>query len=123
MAGKEFEAFGMEYRTPSLIVRALYGMTSSGAAFRDFCAEQLDKMNFYSTTGDPIVCIRTCVDGHGDAFHEHILVYVDNVKSISFDPESSINQLKDYVFTLKGGKTAEPESYVGAELAYTRIAI
>jgi hypothetical protein len=122
-AGREFEAFGIQHNTPLLIVRALYGLKSSGAAFRAFCAEQLDKMNYHSTTGDPDVWIRPCVDSHGNEFYEYMLVYVDDVMSISFDPEASINQLKDHGFTLKGGKAIEPESYVGAELAFKRLTI
>jgi hypothetical protein len=122
-AGHEFSSFSIEYGTPLLIVRALCGLKSSGAAFRAFCAEQLDKMNFHSSTGDPDVWIRPCVDGHGNEFYEYMLVYVDDVMSVSFDPEASINQLKDYGFTLKGGKAVEPESYVGAELAHKRLVI
>jgi hypothetical protein len=60
-AGQEFEAFGIEYGTTLLIVQALYGLKLSGAAFRTFCAEQLDKMNFHSTTGDQYYCTKCSI--------------------------------------------------------------
>jgi hypothetical protein len=52
-----------------------------------------------------------------------MLVYVDDVMSISFQPDASINQLKEHGFTLKGGKATVPETYVGAELAFKRLDI
>ena len=122
-AGSEFESFGIQKGTPLLIVRALYGLKSSGAAFRAFCAEHLDKMNYHSTTGDPDVWIRPCTDGHGNEFYEYMLVYVDDIMSVSFDPDKAINQFKDYGFTLKGGSASVPESYVGTELNYKRLQI
>jgi hypothetical protein len=107
--------------TPLIIVRALYGLKSSGASFRAFCAEHLDAMNYHSTTGDPDVWIRPCTDGHGNEFYEYMLVYVDDIMSISFDPDKAINQFKDQGFTLKGGVALIPESYVGTELSYKRL--
>jgi Reverse transcriptase (RNA-dependent DNA polymerase) len=122
-AAWEFKAFGIEYGTTLLIVWALYGQKMSGDAFRAFCLEQLDKMNFHSTTGDPDVWIRPCVDGNRDEFLEYLLVYVDDVMSISFDPEVSIYQLKNHGFALKGGKASVPESYVSAKMAHKQLAI
>ena len=122
-AGREFESFGIAKGTALLLVRALYGLKSSGAAFRSFCAEQLDRMNFHSTTGDPDVWIRPIVDDHGNEFYEYMLVYVDDIMCISFQPDRSINQLTEHGFTLKGGKASKPDTYVGVELEHKRLNI
>ena len=122
-AGREFESFGIAKGTALLLVRALYGLKSSGAAFRSFCAEQLDRMNFHSTTGDPDVWIRPIVDDHGNEFYEYMLVYVDDIMCISFQPDRSINQLTEHGSTLKGGKASKPDTYVGVELEHKRLNI
>ena len=121
-AGPEFEPFGIPKGTPMLLVRALYGLKSSGAAFRAFCAEQLDKMNFHSSTGDPDVWMRPTISDSGEEFYEYMLVYVDDIMSISFDPQASIMQFTEHGFTLKGGQASVPENYVGTELAFKHLA-
>jgi hypothetical protein len=44
-----------------------------------------------------------------------MLLYVDDIMSISFDPDKAINQFKE------GGVALIPESYVGTELSYKQL--
>ena len=47
--------FGMDAGKPFKIVKALYGLKSSGAAFRSHLAEKLDDIGFKSSIADPDV--------------------------------------------------------------------
>ena len=55
IAGKEFGSENIGKRV--LIVRALYGLRSSGAAFRSHLADSLHNMGFKPSMGDPDVCL------------------------------------------------------------------
>ena len=70
--GKEFGSLeGQVF----IIVKALYGLKSSGAAFRAHLAEQLDSINFKSGIADPDVWLRPAVKTDGEHYYEYILVY------------------------------------------------
>lgn len=53
-AGPEF---GSNEGKPLIVMKALYGLKSSGAAFRAYLAETLDDIGFKSTMADPDVWI------------------------------------------------------------------
>ena len=48
------EEFGSDIGKPFRVVKALYGIKSSGAAFREFLAERLDNIGFKSSIADPL---------------------------------------------------------------------
>ena len=112
-AGPEF---GSECGQMMLVKKALYGLKSSGAAFRAHLAETLDKMGYRPTYADPDVWLRAAVKPDGFEYYEYILCYVDDVLCISGDPMKSMQQIK-LDFTLKDDKIAKPEVYLGATLA------
>ena len=68
----------------------LYGLKSSGAAFREFLAEQLDKMGFKSSIADPDVWIRPATKIDDEQYYDFILLYVDDMFAISQDLVSAI---------------------------------
>ena len=62
------------------LVRALYGLKSSGAAWRAmFSTFITEKLGFKSTRIDPDVYIRRNNKDSGEAYYEMLLVYVDDV--------------------------------------------
>ena len=67
------------------MVKALYGIKSSGAVFRVFLSEQLDDMGFKSSNTEPEVWMREATKSDGEDYYEYILVYVDNLLVISLD--------------------------------------
>lgn len=75
IAGPEFGR-DREGRTV-LITRALYGLRSSGARFRDNLASALRKVGFVSCKADPDVWIRPAVKKDGSHYYEYALYYVD----------------------------------------------
>ena len=98
-----------------IIVRALYGLKSSGAAFRAFLAERLDEMNFRSTNVDPDVWLRPSVKHDGEKYYEYVLVYVDDILTISHKPKEVMLEVGEK-FKFKKGDISPPEIYLGGRL-------
>ena len=111
-AGREFG----DMQDQILIVeKALYGLKSSGAAFRAFLAETLDRMGFTSTEADPDVWIRPASKPDGEEYYEYVMCYVDDVLGISADAVSLLQEIqKDFKF--KKNKIEPPEFYLGAKI-------
>ena len=111
-AGPEF---GSDQGKIMLVVRALYGLKSRGAAFRALLAETLYDLGYRPTKADPDVHIRPAVKPNGFKYYEYVLCYVDDVLCISHHPENTMNGIKE-TFKLKGDKVEEPTVYLGAEI-------
>ena len=113
IAGPEF---GSECGKTMLVVRALYGLKSSGAAFRTFLADHIWDLGYRPSKGDPDVWMRPGIKPNGSKYWEYILCYVDDVLAISHDPNRTMDGIKRK-FTLKGDKVEIPDSYLGASLS------
>ena len=111
-AGPEF---GNDEGKPFIIVRALYGLRSAGASFRAFLAEHLDNLGFRSSVADPDVWLRPALKPDGEEYYEYVLIYVDNVMAISHDTERIIQHIGEK-FKFKGGKWADSDIYLGANI-------
>ena len=112
VAGPEF---GSEAGHNMIVRKALYGLKSSGAAFRAHLAETLDAMGYKPSYADPDVWLRPAVKPDGSEYYEYILCYVDDVLSISHDPKKSMRRIQDD-FKLKDDKIAPPDVYLGATI-------
>ena len=112
-AGPEF---GDDEGKALIIIKALYGLKSSGAAFRAFLAERLDEMGFTSSIADPDVWMRPHIKPDGEKYYEYILVYVDDLLAISMDATAVIREVAEK-FKLKKDKIVPPKVYLGGKLA------
>ena len=99
-----------------IVVRALYGLKSSGADFRALLAETLYDLGYLPTKAYPDVWIRLTVKANGFEYYEFVLCYVDDVLSISHDTQKTMDGIKN-TFKLKNDKIKEPENYLGADLS------
>ena len=76
------------------LVRALYGLKSSGAAWRAmFSTFITEHLKFKSTRIDPDVYIRRNHKKNGQPYYEMLLVYVDDVLLISHAPDEVMEQI------------------------------
>jgi hypothetical protein len=66
-AGPEF---GFKAGLPMIIKKALYGLKSSGAAFRAHFAETLDTMGYKPSYADPDIWLRPAVKPDGFKYYE-----------------------------------------------------
>ena len=98
-----------------IVEKALYGLKSSGAAFRAFLAETFDRMGFTSSVADPDVWLRPAVKADGEQYYEYIVCYVDDVLAVSDDARTLMQEIqKDFKF--KKDKIESPSIYLGARL-------
>ena len=106
---------GRNQGKPSIIERALYGLKSSGAAFRAFLAETLDEIGFKSSHADPDGWMRPAVKPDGEKYYAYILCYVDDILCISLQPERPMVDIGK-AFKFKKGLIEKPDIYLGAKL-------
>jgi len=80
-----------------IIVKALYGLRSSGARFHERFADTLRDMDFLPCQADHKVWMRDC-----KTHSEYVCVYVDDLMVMSMDPTKFFALLKDkYNYKLK----------------------
>jgi hypothetical protein len=111
-AGPEF---GSEEGTTFLVVKALYGLKSASFSFRSYMAEKLSSMGFLSSMADPDVWLRAASKPDGESYYEFVLMYVDDILSISCKPRDILEEIQS-TFKFKSGIIEVPDYYLGAKL-------
>jgi len=111
IAGSEF---GSRKGSTVIIIRALYGMKSSGSAFRAKLCEDLREFGYFSSYGDPDVWMRPRTNQKGEKYYEYISTYVDDLLIISHDPSYFCSKLTQ-IFKLKDGFN-KPSTFLGSEV-------
>ena len=92
-----------------IIVKALYGLKSSGLRWHERLADVLRSMGFFPSRAEPDIWMR----GKGDHY-EYIAVYVDDLLILSKEPQAIVDTLlQDYDFKLKG--TGPIEFHLGCD--------
>lgn len=98
-----------------IVTRALYGLKSSGAAFRAFLVEHLHDMGFCLSLADLDAWMRPAIGNNGFKYWEYFLCYVDDILAISQDPTKIMKNIQGK-FKLKDNKMEEPDTYLGADI-------
>jgi hypothetical protein len=80
-----------------VIVKALYGLRTSGAWFDEKFADTLLSMKFRPCKADPNVWMKDC-----GTHYEYVCVYVDNLAVMMKDPSDFFAALKQRKYKLKG---------------------
>ena len=86
LAGEEFGELAGHIL---IIVKALYGLRSSGARWHERFADTLRDCGFFPSRGDPDVWMRDCGE-----HYEYICVYVDDIAIMSKNPSALIDLIK-----------------------------
>jgi hypothetical protein len=106
---------------PCKLVRALYGLKSSGAAWRAmFSAFIINCLKFQPTRIDPDVYIRKNYRNGGNPYYEYLLVYVDDVLVVSNAPEDVMKEIGKE-FEIKDREYGPPTSYLGAGISKVQL--
>ena len=116
VAGPEF---GEDAGKPMVITRALYGLKSSGAAWRQMLSASIKKMGFTSSKGDPDLYYKPQMKPDGTKYYEYLLVYVDDILCISHNTKAIMDELAA-LYRLKEGSVGPPERYLGADTKKTQ---
>jgi hypothetical protein len=98
-----------------IVTRALYGLKSSGAAWRADLAASLRDMKFISSQADPDVWIRSA-----GTHYDMVLVYVDDILVFAKDPQTTMNELGK-LYELKPESVHEPDIYLGANMEKVQL--
>ena len=94
IAGPEF---GERQGNVLIIVKALYGLRTSGARFHKKFSDTLKDMGFYPSYADPDVWMKDC-----KTHYEFVCVYVDDLAVMMKHPEEFFAGLKQRKYKLKG---------------------
>ena len=86
--------FGNDVGKSAIIVRALYGLKSSGAAFRAHLASFMRQMEYTSCKADPDLWYKAETrPDTGKRYYAYILCYVDDILCIHHDPMTVLNRI------------------------------
>ena len=106
--------FGEDSGKNAIIVRAIYGLKSSGAAFRKHLGECMTGMGYKSCLADPDLWMRAQSRSDGTSYYSYILCYVDDVLVVHDKAQPVLDRI-DKFMKLKEG-SSEPDIYLGAKL-------
>ncbi len=98
-----------------IVTRALYGLKSSGAAWRADLAASLRDMKFISSQADPDVWIRSA-----GTHYDMVLVYVDDILVFAKDPRTTMNELGK-LYELKPESVHKPDIHLGANIGKVQL--
>ena len=106
-----------EHRGKAMIlVRALYGLKSSGASWRSMFKQFIEEtLGFAPTRADSDAYIRRNRKVDGTEYYELLLVYVDDVLLISHDPDKVMKDIGK-AFEIKNDEYGPPKRYLGADV-------
>jgi hypothetical protein len=117
IAGKEF---GSKAGEIVIIVRALYGLKSAGAAWRSHLASSLHAIGYKSCLADPDIWLREAVRDDNTRYYEYLAVYVDDILSISQHPERTMKAVSE-IYRIKDNSIEPPKTYLGAQVLQYKL--
>jgi hypothetical protein len=97
-----------------IIVRAMYGLKSSGAAWHAKLSETLRSMDFKPSYADPDIWYKPATKSCGFEYYEYILVYVDDILVLSAAPLPLMETIC-LAYRLKEDPVP-PKNYLGAKI-------
>ena len=77
-----------------IVVRAWYGLKSSGAAFRAFLAETLRDLGYIPSQADPDVWMRPTIKEDCFKYWEYVLCYIDDLLCLSNKPKQTLEGIQ-----------------------------
>ena len=95
--------------------RALYGLKSSGTAWRADLAATLRDLKFTSSQTDPDVWLR-----NSGTHYDMIFVYVDDKLVFAKDPKFTMDELRE-LYELKPESIKEPNIYLGVNMEKVQL--
>jgi hypothetical protein len=110
------QEFGPDASKSAIIVRALYGLKSTGAAFHAHLADCMQHLGYTSCPADPDLWYKEVKQPvTGVPYYSYILIYVDDILCIHNEAMPVLDKLYKY-FILKPSSVGNPSMYLGAKL-------
>ena len=112
--------FGKDAGKSAVIVRALYGLKSAGAAFKSHLARCMESLGYQSCKADLDFWFKPEIRPEdGVKYYSYLLCYVDDILCIHHNADSMLERL-DKSFLLKLG-SGNQDMYLGAKLHKTSL--
>ena len=113
--------FGPNEGKKAIMVRALYGLKSSGSAFRNHLADCMRHLGYTQCMADPDVWMKAMTrPDDGFKYYAYALLYVDDVLIVHHDGMAALKEI-DYYFHMKESSMGDPDLYLGAKLRRFRM--
>ena len=111
------ELFGEEHQGDvAMICRALYGLKSASAVWRDHFANAIvDDLGYKACRADNDVYMKAKTDKDGVEYYAYLIIYVDDILSIDVNPKK-VMDLIGHHFNLKDGSVEKPKMYLGSDI-------
>jgi hypothetical protein len=100
----------------AILVRALYGLKRSGAAFRNHLASCMRMLGYVSCLADPDVWIRPEVREDGFKYYGYVLLYVDDALVMNHDGMKALHEINAH-FKMKESSMGNPTTCLGCKLS------
>ncbi len=111
--------FGLDSGKSAIIVHALYGLKSAGAAFRAHLASFMRQMGCTSCKADTDLWLKAVTRPEDNVhYYAYILCYVDDMLCIHHNPMSVMGEINKYL-PLKPSSAGNPDVYLGVKLKET----
>ena len=112
--------FGADEGKRAVVVRALYGLKSSGAAFRKHLGECMQSLEYKSCLADPDLWMKAAVRPDGTEYYSYILNYVDDIMVIHHDAMPVLEEINKFML-LKPDSVGDPDIYLGAKVKRAQL--
>jgi hypothetical protein len=110
------QEFGIDAGKSAIIVHALHGLKSTGAAFCVHLASFMCQMGHTSCKADPDLWYKAETrPAYNFRYYAYILCYVDNILCVHHNPMSVLNFVNGYM-PVKPSSVGDPDIYLGAKL-------
>ena len=111
------ELFGEEYQgCIAIVVRALYGLKSASASWRDHFAVAIrEDLGYIPCVADHDVYYKPKIKPDGSEYYAYLIIYVDDILSIDLDPGKVIEEINQ-IFQVKEGSVNFPKMYLGTDV-------
>jgi hypothetical protein len=107
--------FGPDAGKKALICRALYGLKGSGSSYRNHVADCMLHLGYEPCKADPDLWMMPKTRDDGFEYYAYVLIYVDDMLSISHEGLSDMRKI-DYYFKMKKESIGDPDIYLGSKL-------
>ena len=112
VAGPEF---GSNEGCDMKVVRAWYGLKSSGASWHTTLSQTMMDMKYTRCKADHDVWYRPAVKPNGFEYYKYVLIFVDNILHISHNIKATLETLGT-LSQLKPGNVRPPDRYLGINI-------